>query len=65
MKGLAASSQRETFIAGYHQADARGITTQNDIGYIAAKTIDEMHLGVVKLLTEETSRPMLLEVFLD
>ena len=65
VKGLAASSQRETFIAGYHQADARGITTQNDIGYIAAKTIDEMHLGVVKLLTEETSRPMLLEVFLD
>ena len=49
-------------ILGVHNTDARGITTQNDVGYLSAKTVDEMHLGIVRLMTEETTRPMVLEV---
>ena len=50
------------YVAGVHNTDARGITTQNDVGYLSAKTVDEMHLGIVRLMTEETTRPMVLEV---
>ena len=61
--GLEHCTSRDRYVAGRHEADARGICTQNDIGYLSAKTIDEMHLGIVRLLTEESSRPMVLEVF--
>ena len=64
VKGLEQCSNRDSFVAGRHSADARGICTQNDIGYLSAKTVDEMHLGIVTLLTAETERPMLLEVIL-
>ena len=62
VRGLEQCAHRDTFVSGRHNADARGICTQNDVGYIAAKTIDEMHLGIVRLMTEETKRPMVLEV---
>ena len=62
--GLEQCAHRDTFVSGRHSADARGICTQNDIGYIAAKTADEMRLGIVRLLTEETNRPIVLEVTL-
>ena len=64
VKGLEKCSMRDRFVAGRHSADARGICTQNDIGYLSAKTVDEMHLGIVTLLTAETERPMVLEVIL-
>ena len=64
VKGLEKCSKRDRFVAGRHSADARGICTQNDIGYLSAKTVDEMHLGIVTLLTAETERPMVLEVML-
>ena len=62
VKGLENCAERDRFIAGRHSADARGICTQNDIGYLSAKTVEEMHLGIVTLLTAETERPMVLEV---
>ena len=64
VKGLEKCSKRDRLVAGRHSADARGICTQNDIGYLSAKTVDEMHLGIVTLLTAETERPMVLEVML-
>lgn len=64
VKGLEKCHKRDRFVAGHHSADARGICTQNDIGYLSAKTVDEMHLGIVTLLTAETERPMVLEVIL-
>lgn len=64
VKGLEPCSERDRFVAGRHSADARGICTQNDIGYLSAKTVEEMHLGIVTLLTAESERPMLLEVIL-
>ena len=62
VSGLEGCSCRDTYVAGSHKADARGICTQNDIGYLSATTVDEMHLGIVKLMTEETKRPILLEI---
>ncbi|MGN1228863.1 MAG: 2-succinyl-5-enolpyruvyl-6-hydroxy-3-cyclohexene-1-carboxylic-acid synthase [Prevotella sp.] len=64
VKGLEKCYKRDRFVAGRHSADARGICTQNDIGYLSAKTVDEMHLGIVTLLTAESERPMVLEVIL-
>ncbi|MGN0281510.1 MAG: 2-succinyl-5-enolpyruvyl-6-hydroxy-3-cyclohexene-1-carboxylic-acid synthase [Prevotella sp.] len=62
VRGLEQCAHRDVFVSGRHGADARGICTQNDIGYISAKTVDEMHLGIVRLMTEETKRPVVLEV---
>lgn len=62
LRGLEAS-EALPFVEGAHHADARGICTQNDIGYLAARSMEEMQLGIVTLLTREASRPMVLEVF--
>lgn len=63
LPGLEASAATHDMVAATHNADARGICTQNDIGYLKANNIDEMQLGIVTLLTQQTDRPMLLEVF--
>ena len=63
LPGLEASAAAHDMVAATHNADARGICTQNDIGYLKANNIDEMQLGIVTLLTQQTDRPMLLEVF--
>ncbi|NPD92163.1 2-succinyl-5-enolpyruvyl-6-hydroxy-3-cyclohexene-1-carboxylic-acid synthase [Xylanibacter muris] len=63
--GLDSSPVAGNFIAASHGTDARGICTQNDIGYMKADDMDEMRIGIVTLLTRETGRPMLLEVFTD
>lgn len=65
LPGLDATAALDTIVAARHGADARGICTQNDIGYMAARTSFDMQMGIVKLLTSHTSRPMLLEVFTD
>lgn len=63
LKGLEQSPIRDTFVAGGHHTTAQGICTQNDIGYISARNTEEMQLGIVRLLTEQTRRPIVLEVF--
>lgn len=63
LPGLEASAAAHDMVSATHNADARGICTQNDIGYLKANNIDEMQLGIVTLLTQQTDRPMLLEVF--
>ena len=63
LPGLEASAAAHDMVAATHHADARGICTQNDIGYLKANNIDEMQLGIVTLLTQQAQRPMLLEVF--
>lgn len=65
VKGLENCKERDRYIAGRHKADARGICTQNDVGYLSAKTVEEMHIGIVTLLTAESERPMVLEVELN
>lgn len=62
LKGLDRSPAADTIVAATHAATAQGICTQNDIGYIRARDMDEMRLGMVELLTKKTARPLLLEV---
>lgn len=59
------SAAFDKYILATHNTEARGICTQNDIGYLSAHNTDEMHMGIVSLLTTETQRPMLLECFFD
>lgn len=65
LKGLDKSPVATSFVAAQHETTAQGICTQNDIGYISAKDMGETQIGIVTLLTRETNRPMLLEVFTD
>ena len=51
------------FINGSHNATARGICEQNDVGYISANNEEELRIALVHFLTEQTKRPMVLEVF--
>ncbi len=65
LPGLEHSPVADSFVGASHDTTAQGICTQNDIGYLSAKDMDEMQIGIVTLLTRDTDRPMLLEVFTD
>ncbi|MCH3995546.1 MAG: 2-succinyl-5-enolpyruvyl-6-hydroxy-3-cyclohexene-1-carboxylic-acid synthase [Prevotella sp.] len=64
-EGLRQSPAREKLVRGDHQTMAKGLCTQNDIGYLQANGMEDMQAGIVQLLTRKTNRPMLLEVFTD
>lgn len=65
LPGLSDSPAADDLVMASHENTAQGICTQNDIGYLSAKSMDEMQIGIVTLLTRESERPMLLEVFTD
>lgn len=65
LPGLSDSPAADDLVMASHENTAQGIYTQNDIGYLSAKNMDEMQIGIVTLLTRESERPMLLEVFTD
>lgn len=65
LPGLSDSPAADDLVMASHENTAQGVCTQNDIGYMSAKNMDEMQIGVVTLLTRESERPMLLEVFTD
>ena len=65
LPGLEQSPVRDTYIAANHQTTAEGICRQNDIYYQQATTMEQMQQGVDLLLSENFSRPMLLEVITD
>lgn len=65
LPGLDESPVAESYVSACHNTEAQGICTQNDIGYLKASNMIDMQLGIVRLLTAETNRPMLLEVFTD
>lgn len=65
LPGLSDSPAADDLVMASHENTAQGICTQNDIGYLSAKNMDEMQIGIVTLLTRESDRPMLLEVFTD
>lgn len=58
-------SDAHSLVMARHDTTAQGICTQCDVGYIKATNMQEMRQGIVTLLTEETTRPMVLEVFTD
>ena len=65
LPGLNGSKALQQYVGGAHHATARGICEQNDVGYLKASDMEEARMGIVRLLTETTRRPMLLEVFTD
>ncbi len=65
LPGLDRSPAAHHLIGAAHNTSAQGICTQNDIGYLAAHNTEEMHIGIVTLLTRQATRPMVLEVFTD
>lgn len=65
LPGLRDSDALHRFVGGDHATHAEGICMQNDIGYIRATDTDAMKVGMVRLLTERTRRPMVLEVVTD
>ena len=65
LPGLRDSDALHRFVGGDHATHAEGICMQNDIGYIRATNTDAMKVGMVRLLTERTRRPMVLEVVTD
>lgn len=65
LPGLSDSPAADDLVMASHENTAQGICTQNDIGYMSAKNMDEMQIGIVTLLTRESERPMLIEVFTD
>lgn len=56
-------SKAKSMVTGKHESKAEGICTQNDVGYMKAHSMEEMELGIVRLLTIDTHRPVVLEVF--
>ncbi|MBR5687460.1 MAG: 2-succinyl-5-enolpyruvyl-6-hydroxy-3-cyclohexene-1-carboxylic-acid synthase [Prevotella sp.] len=58
-------SDAQAMVMARHATTAQGICTQCDVGYIRATNMQEMKEGIVTLLTEETTRPMVLEVITD
>ena len=65
LKGLEQSPARDQFVAAAHHTSAEGICMQNDVKYLKAETMEEMQKGVDLLLSIESDRPVLLEVFTD
>ena len=62
LKGITDSAACDKIIAASHNTEARGICTQNDIGYLSAKNIEELYIGLATLMTSDSQRPMLLEI---
>ena len=65
LSGLEDSPAAADFVEATHHTNAKGICLQNDITYLEAHDMNEMQSGISALLTQESSRPMLLEVFTD
>ena len=65
LPGLRESAAFGRLVSAGHNTDAKGICAQNDVGYMSARCMEELRLGLATLLTADASRPMLLEVFTD
>ena len=65
LKGLEQSAARDRLVAASHHATAEGICRQNDIIYLSVHNMGDLHNGIDALLWQESSRPVLLEVFTD
>ena len=62
LPGLQASPACDKYVAASHHTRAKGICEQNDIVYLHAGNMEEMHECIAKLLTSESKRPIVVEV---
>lgn len=65
LPGLEQSPARDKLVAAEHQTSAEGICRQNDVVYFHASDMDGLHQGIDTLLSMDSDRPVLLEVFTD
>ena len=65
LKGLEQSPARDPFVAASHQTSAEGICQQNHVVYLRADDMEQMQKGIDSLISLESDRPVLLEVFTD
>lgn len=65
LDGLDVTHPSMDSITGRHNASARGVCELYDIGYLSATNEEEYRNALVRLLTEETSRPVVMEVFTE
>lgn len=63
LHGLTLSPAFDSMVCAKHSVSAKGLCEANDVGYISACNMDELRLGIATLLTIETNRPVLFEVF--
>ena len=64
LPGLEQSPARDKYVAAEHHANAQGICQQNHVNYRSAEDMKQMQEGINWLITTESERPLLLEVFL-
>ena len=65
LPGLEQSPARDRIVAAEHHTSAEGICRQNDIVYLRADGPHDFHQAIDTLLSIESDRPVLLEVFTD
>lgn len=63
LPGLEQSPVCDSFVAASHQTSAEGICQQNHVVYLRADGMEQMQKGIETLLSLESDRPVLLEVF--
>jgi len=65
LPGLEASPVHDSFVAGRHRTSAEGICHQLDVVYLKADDMPQLQHGIDTLLQMDSSRPVLLEVFVS
>ena len=65
LPGLEQSPSANHFVAGRHATTAEGICRQNHVGYRVVNGMEALTDGISWLLTQESARPLLLEVMTD
>lgn len=65
LRGLEQSTARDGLVAAAHHTSAEGICLQDRVVYLRAAGMEQMQQGIDRLLSMESDRPVLLEVFTD
>ncbi len=64
-EGLKESKVRDKMVMAKHNTSAKGICEANNITYLSARNMKTLESGVEQLITANSDRPILLEVFTD
>lgn len=65
LPGLDSSPVYDTYVAGAHAANARGICDAHGVGYLSVRSAEELEPQMKVFVSMASDRPLLLEVFTD
>jgi len=65
LPGLDSSPVYDTYVAGAHAANARGICDAHGVGYLSVRSAEELEPQMKVFVSMTSDRPLLLEVFTD